>query len=169
MLYSPDGQPVRSIANFGIERDPAMEARINAELQALDSNIHIRIEGRYALCFRWPQGEKRWQEVQQGRMDPNDAFDILGWFTEDMASGRSTPVNPEQFKAKAFELLHKIDNTRFPWKGRVERSMQKNDVRQQQLKEEAVDRMTDAASDAYYHSNRASRVFTGKHNLGGKE
>lgn len=168
MIVDVAGKPfVRATA----QRSEATEERVNAELRSLDSLLHIRWmplvvalpngrrEGRYALCSYWPSVDPRRAEVQSGQRDPEDAFDILGWFCENMQDANSVPQEPFSIMKKALELLYKCDNTRFPWRQRMAQNIEANKRRQKKVKEEAVDEVKDMAADAYWHSNRASRIF----------
>lgn len=170
MLVGLDGRPLVT-ARAAPTRSEATEERVNRELQALDTLLHIRWmpfavgvpggerEGRYALCSYWPQIDPRREWVKKGEYSPEDAFDILGWFCEDLHDAESVPENPEAILRKVLELLHKCDNTRQPWRKRMAECIENNKRRFQKVKEAALDEVTDMAADQYYHSNRASRVF----------
>lgn len=173
MLVGLDGQPL-SAATLAPTRSEAIEARVNAELQSLDSLLFIkwiptayfnqrykRFEGRYALCCKWPQADKRMEWVQQGKHDPAEAFDALGWFCENIHDGSSVPVNPEHMLDKAKELLSKCDNSRTPWRDRLVKAFAKNVDARQKAKKLALDMAHEEAIDAYYHSSRAMRAFGG--------
>ena len=97
--------------------------------------------------------------VQKGEYAPQDAFDIIGWFCDDMQDANSTPKEPASVLRKVLELLYKCDNTRFPWRKRMAEVIEKNKRRQEKIVEEAVDEMKDFAADHYYHTSRATRVF----------
>jgi hypothetical protein len=171
MLVGVDGRPLYARAATATRGSEMMEERINAELRALDSLLHIRWmpfavgipggrrEGRYALCSYWPDVDPRRAQVRAGQYDPNDAFDIIGWFCEDLQDASSVPQDPESIMRKVLDLLHSCDNTRFPWRMRMAQCIEHNKRRQQKVKEEAVQEIKDMAADQYYHSNRASRVF----------
>lgn len=172
MLVGVDGRPL-VVRGGGPTRNEFTESRVNAELQALDSLLHIKWmpnavgvlgkpgerEGRYALCSRWPSIDPRQEWVRKGEYDPDSAFDILGWFCEDLQDAESVPAEPESILHKVLELLHRCDNTKFPWRKRMAEVIEHNKKRQAKMKEEAVDEVKDMAADQYFHSNRASRVF----------
>ena len=100
------------------------EERVNRTLRGFDTLLHIRwfesayrnerlgrYEGRYGLCCWWPRVDKRWSMVQSGEMGELEAFDIMGWFTEDIHDATSIPVDPESMMQKVEELLGKADNS----------------------------------------------------------
>ena len=143
-LFGPDG--------FELEAAPPgpnslTEERVNAELQSLDTLLHIRwvenayaneaeqrFEGRYALCCYWPKIDKRWEEVRSEGCDPAAAFDIMGWFCEDIHDASTVPRDPESIMNKMLELLHNADNERQPWAERMAGTAQHNkDLKRQKV------------------------------------
>jgi len=172
MLVDTDGRPLAASVRGGSpQRNELTEQRVNAELQQLDSLLHIRWmpfavgipggrrEGRYALCSYWPEIDPRRQGVRDGTQDPAEAFDIIGWFCEDLQDASTVPQDPESIMRKVLDLLHSCDNTRFPWRTRMAQVIEHNKKRQEKVKQEAVEEVKDMAADQYWHSNRASRVF----------
>ena len=169
MIVDATGTPYRG-DGIGAPRDEAMEARINAELANLDGLLFVKwfqvpirgsMEGRYGLCCRWPSHDPRLQWVRDGTHDPAEAHDLLGWVCDDLQNAHTTPRDPEQIKAKAFELLGKCDNVKFPWAQRIRSTAEKNERLTAKRTEEVLDMAHDAAVDQYYHSSRAARVFQG--------
>lgn len=159
MLYGPDGSPLQEVAPGP---NPLTEERVNAELQSLDTLLHIRWingayynqekdrdEGRYALCCHWPQVDKRWIEVREGGCDSQAAWDIMGWFCEDMHDASSVPQTPESMMAKAYELLSSADNTRQPWAERMASAMGKNAKRRKDMLTDAGDLAAKAAAEIF--------------------
>jgi hypothetical protein len=151
-----------------------IEKRVNAELaQSFDPLLHIRWiktaywnerekawEGRYALCSSWPQNDKRWELVQQHKMPASDAFDLFGWFCSDIHDASSVPSSPESMWNRIVELIGSMDNTRYPWRKRMLDNIQHNKEQKQKHKQEALEEVADEASTAFYHTSRATRVFT---------
>ncbi len=142
------------------------EERVNEELRSIDSLLSIRWmpivyqkspdvwEGRYALCFRWPESDPRWGTVPEGYDEP---YDILCWFCEDMHNGNSVPMDPESIMGLVRNFLGKCDNSRFPWRDRMKKTVEKNERHRAKIKQEASDEVDWEYS--YWHSNRATRVF----------
>jgi len=167
MIVDSTGQPTLARP----QPNTFTEQRVNAELSRYDPLLHIRwmpagyvaedgsYEGRYALACRWPQADKRWSWVREGKYDPNDAVDVMGWFCSDMHDASSVPHEPEQMLSRVLALLGECDNERFPWRGRMASAIKANEDRRELVKQEAVEEAVDAASTGYYHSERASRVF----------
>ena len=170
MLLDQKGQLV--VTHGAPERDVAMELRVNEQLKSWDPLLYIRwcpeavyrqstgkVEGRYALACTLPQNHPIWEEVRQGKMPAEDAFESLGFFCEDLDNANSTPKEPEQMMTLIRERLGKCDNERETWKERMLASVEHNERRRQQIKEEAVEEAVDLAQTEYYHSSRAMRVF----------
>ena len=152
------------------------EDRINEELQKhydpllfinwISSAYHISgsyetnnlvFEGRYALCHRWPQIDPRWGEMG---FDYPESYDILGWFCADMQDASSVPEDPASIMQLVFELLGKCDNERFPWASRVRKTIENNKRVTAQGQLDALDIVEEAAGDHFYHTSKASRIFT---------
>jgi hypothetical protein len=184
-IIAPDGSDAR-VSVYGSAPTPneSVEARVNVELQThLDALLFIRWvpmavwnapagrgEGRYALMCRWPSADLRWQWVQDGRHDPNEACDMLGWFCEDMSNANSVPVQPDAMLERVRILLGKCDNTRFPWAERMKQCVEHNAAQRAKLKKDALDNEAhEAAHDAYYKSSLAARSFGGLDKTQSKE
>ena len=145
-LFGPDGFELKAPVPGP---NPFTEERVNKELQSLDSLLHIRwvenvyanqttqqMEGRYAMCCHWPKVDKRWEEVRSGGCDPAAAFDIMGWFCEDIHDANTVPQDPESIMHKMMELLHNADNERQPWAERMAGTAQHNkDLKKQKVKD----------------------------------
>jgi hypothetical protein len=108
-----------------------------------------RWEGRYALICRWPRVDKRWSEVQSGKVPEQEAYDILGWLCSDMQDAYSVPDTQEGIQNRVIALLGAIDNTRYPWKGRMLSTIEKNKKRHEAMKAEVGDMTHDVAG--YYY------------------
>lgn len=119
---------------------------------------HNRFEGRYALICFWPQADKRWEWVQQGKHPEADAYDIIGWLCEDMQDAQSVPASDEGVTERVVALLGSMDNTRYPWKQRMQRMVEKNRRVPQQLKQEAMDMAHDAAEHFYRQAKNVPQV-----------
>jgi len=159
MLYGPDGLPLAAVPPGP---NPLTEERINRDLHALDTLLHIRwienayanhdedrFEGRYALCCHWPQVDGRWEEVRAGGCDPAAAYDWMGWFCEDMTDAASVPQDPESMMSKVYELLSKADNERQPWAVRMASAMEKNAKRRKEILRDAGDLAQRAAEELF--------------------
>jgi hypothetical protein len=158
-LVDPSGAPVR-----GGKPQPNQltEDRINAELaESFDPLLFIKwvdcayfnpvtqeYEGRYALCCKWPQADKRWSWVKEGKYPPQDAHDILMWFCEDMHNAASLPKDPEAMRPLVFDALAKMDNTRYPWKDRLDKSARDNQKVVEDRKRKAADLVEEAMKSA---------------------
>jgi hypothetical protein len=149
MLYSPAGTPL-NLPPPG--PSPQTEALVNAELQKLDTLLHIRwlpiaawnaaqqrYEGRYALCCFWPDIDKRRQWVRDGTHDPNEAYDSMGWFCDDIMNANSLPREPMAVMHKVLELLGSADNTRVPWAARMRSTIAHNAERKEQVRKRAAE------------------------------
>lgn len=153
-LFGPDGLPLRDVPPGPSE---GLEQRVNDELQRLDTLLHIRwiekayfnqrhqrFEGRYALCCWWPKVDKRWQWVQQSKMSADEAFDIMGWFCEDIHNAESVPQKPLAMMDKVYELLSSADNTHRPWADRMAEITAANARHRRQM----IDNITELAGKA---------------------
>jgi hypothetical protein len=114
-------------------------------------------EGRYALCGRYPQAHKVWDEVRQGTRSHEDTFEIFGWFTEHLHRPESEAKDPEQYLEVMKKFLGSFDNTRSDYFKRMQQVVEKNEEVVRKRKEEALDIAHDVALDQYYSGNRASR------------
>ena len=160
MLFGPDGAVLQDVPPGP---SPALEERVNRELQALDTLLHIRwvdnifynqskqrFEGRYGLACHWPQIDKRWEYVKSGKWDGACAYDILGWMTQDMQDASSLELmGADAVIAKALELLARCDNTRQPWAERMLGSAKKNAKARKQAVTRAGDIAAMAAAEIY--------------------
>ncbi len=168
LILGPDGGSAYSRP----EANALTEERVNAELQAVDALLFLKWidaiywnprektwEGRYAIACWWPDADPRRQQVRENKLDPNAAFDILGWACEDMQDASSLPRDPASMLRRILDLLASCDNTRQPWKARMRQVIEHNARRRQQIKDEATDMAADEAATQYYHTSRASRVF----------
>lgn len=108
----------------------------------------LRWEGRYALTCRWPRADARWSMVQSGEQPEDQAYDIIGWLCEDMQDPQSLPTSTDGIQDRVLQLLGAMDNTRYPWKGRMLSAIEKNRKRQADVKNEVLDLTHDVAS--YY-------------------
>lgn len=134
-------------------RSAELEAKVNAELQQhCDPSLHIEWvpevvatprgrEGRYALVCDWHPNDKRNADVPLGY---RERWDLLGWFCEDMQNAETVPVAPDAIVAKARELLGRCDNTRDPWRRRIQRAVDHNAELMAQQQRLADDMVADA-------------------------
>lgn len=149
------------------------EQRVNDELQTLDENLFIKwvptaywnekfkkFEGRYALMCWWLSDDKRRDWVRTGSHAPEDAFDLIGWFCEDIHKAASVPQDPASMLTTLKNLLGHMDTTREPAKVRMMQAAAKNVERKQKIKQEMLDMVADEASTQYFHTSKAARVFT---------
>lgn len=153
--------------------NPELEAQLRATLEKLDSLLGVRwvvhafynqqlgrFEGRYALTCRWPQVDKRWQEVRDGRHPEYEACDIIGWLCEDMQDPGSVPTSPDGISDRVMQLLGTMDNERYPWKQRMLRTVEKNKQVYEQQKKEALD-LTHGVAEYYYRFAKGVPQSTG--------
>lgn len=149
------------------------EERVNAELHLIDNNLFIkwvptaywnekfqRFEGRYALMCWWLDLDKRRGDVRSGKHPPEDAYDLIGWFCEDIHRAASVPQDPAAMLPILKNLLGHMDCAKEPAKVRMMQAAAKNVERKKKLKEEMQDIVVDEAATQYYHTSRAARVFT---------
>jgi hypothetical protein len=173
----------QSIAYEGIPPTPSAETEriVRDVLKGMDSLLDIcwipivfhnrskgRWEGRYALTCRWPQIDKRWTEVQSGKVPEQDAYDVLGWLCEDMQDPQSVPSTQEGIQNKVIGLLGAIDNTRYPWKSRMLGTIEKNKRRHETMKAEVSDMTHDAAGYYYRQAKGNPQVPGANFNSEGK-
>lgn len=156
-IYGPDGM---ALGDVPPGPNVLTEERVNNELRQLDSLLHIRwfesaylnqrlgrYEGRYGLCVWWPKVDKRWSMVQSGEMGEQDAFDIMGWFTEDIHDATTVPVDPEAMMHKVHELLAKADNERQPWAERMREASAHNMRQRKKIIQDAAEMTAAVARD----------------------
>jgi hypothetical protein len=121
---------------------------------------------RLALANRWHQNDKQREEIRNGKLSEDDAVDIMFWFCEDMHNTDTVPMQPDAVEQLIRKKLSECDNSRFPWMERIMRSKQNNLDVVEKRKQDALDYTHDVATDKYYHSSRASRVFQSGGNNG---
>lgn len=152
MLYGPSGEAIDATPG---PNELTIE-RLNKDLaEHFDPLLHIRwlpcayvnprthnFEGRYALCCWWPDADPRRQEVREGKYPPQDAFDRIYWFTEDMHDANSVPQDPASMYELVKEAIHKMDNNRYPWKERMQATVDHNKA----LREKREKQIADLAS-----------------------
>lgn len=145
-----------------------LENTLRETLQTLDPLLGVRwiahaaynqqaqrFEGRYALTCRWPTIDKRWKFVQEGQHPEAEACDIIGWLCEDMQEPSSVPTSPDGITDRVIALLGTMDNTRYPWKERMQRTVQKNAAVYKTQKDEVLDLTHDVAS---YYARQAKGI-----------
>lgn len=60
----------------GIPASPELEARV----KRIDPGLGLRfVNESWAVTFRWPESDSRWQMVREGKQDPAGAFDVVAW------------------------------------------------------------------------------------------
>jgi len=159
MILTKSGVP---FAHVPPTPDSETEQRLRATLQQLDELLgvmwvptvfwnerHKRFEGRYALTCRWPQIDKRWSEVFNGKVPESEALDIIGWLCEDMQDPQSIPTSSDGIIDRVLTLLGTMDNTRYPWKARMLGTIAKNAAVKKALKTEVLDLTHNVASHFY--------------------
>ena len=68
---------------------PEPPTDVVARLRRVDPHLSLRYfggfngAGHWGLVWSWPQSDPRWAEVQGQRVDPEKAFDIIGWVPMD--------------------------------------------------------------------------------------
>jgi hypothetical protein len=172
-LVGLNGMPLASASGAPPTPSATLEKQLRDALQPLDSLLDVvwvptvfynrtwaRWEGRYALAVRWPQIDKRWQEVQSGKMAAADAYDIVGWLCEDMQDSQSVPTSLDGIHDRVLRLLGTMDNTRYPWKERFLSTIEKNKQRHENLKRDALDD-THNAAEHYYRLAKGVPQSTG--------
>lgn len=129
LIYNPNYFPPQPI--------PHVEAMVRKELQRIDHLLDILwvpdvypngaqgvVEGRYGLICRWPKSDGRWKLVREEGY--TDAFDLLGWFCEDMDDASTVPNSPETMMQLVYERLGNADNEAAPWYDRMKQVFGKN-------------------------------------------
>jgi hypothetical protein len=141
-----------------VKLDPLLSVRWVAH--AAFNRQHQRFEGRYALTCRWPMADKRWKEVHEGRHPEYEACDIVGWLCEDMSDPESLPTSPDGITDRVLALLGTMDNTRYPWKDRMMRTVRKNAKVHETLKNDVLD-LTHGVAEYYYRQAKGVPQSTG--------
>jgi hypothetical protein len=131
------------------------EQRVNHELRMhCDRSLHIVwvpevvpneryqcYEGRYGLMCDWHPSDKRHHDVPLGY---RERWDLIGWMCEDMQDGNSMPLQPEAIVYRARELLGACDNTRHPWRRRMQANVEHNAQLLEKQQKEAETMVEDA-------------------------
>lgn len=150
---------------------PETETKLRETLEKLDSLLGVRwvshaafingrFEGRYGLTCQWPQNDKRWEEVRSGRHPPFEACDMIGWLCEDMQDPNSVPTSPDGITDRVVALLGTMDNTRYPWKERMQKTVNKNADLFKKQKAEVAD-LTHGVASYYYRQAKGVPQSTG--------
>jgi hypothetical protein len=134
--------------------------RVRQELKGIDSLLDV-IEHpaihRFALIAWWPENEPKRALVKSGEVDPNSAYDILGWFSQDPWDAETEPLDVVLDK-RVTDILNKCDNRREDWKQRLTRIAQKNiDVRRRN-RESLSQQAEDVAKDLWYMAGHNEEV-----------
>jgi hypothetical protein len=134
--------------------------RVRLELKQIDGLLDV-IEHpafrRFALVARWPEAEPKWQLVQKGEMSADEAYDILGWFSEDMHDADTAPTDVA-LDNRVLDILRKCDNSQKPWRDRLRSISERNIAVRQKRKQEMVDQAEGIAKDLYYMSGHREAV-----------
>lgn len=111
--------------------DPIVPSEVTRELAQLSPRIKVEwVNGAwgtssFVVKLQWPEGDKRWERVQTGELDPAQAFDIEQRFPREISTGemvawlrnrwgeRNRPRNPkaeaERLIAEAQKLMQEAD------------------------------------------------------------
>ena len=68
---------------------PEPSSEIQRRLRAVHPRLFLRyvdvFDSHWALCMRWEENDRRFVELQQQTLDPDRAFDIIGYLPMDCA------------------------------------------------------------------------------------
>lgn len=134
--------------------------RVRQELRSIDALLDI-VEHpalhRFALVAWWPEAEPKKALIQSGEVDPEAAYDILGWFSVDPWDADTEPVEVAVDRRVA-EILTKCDNSRANWRDRLAKIAQKNiDVRKKRREAMSL-QAEDVARDLWYMAGHNEEV-----------
>lgn len=66
---------------------PEPSPEVTRRLLAIDRGLFLRfiphLATQWAVCWSWPQSDRRWEGVREGKVDPEKAFDIVGYLPMD--------------------------------------------------------------------------------------
>lgn len=66
---------------------PEPSPEVTRRLLAIDRGLFLRhlphLATQWAVCWSWPQNDRRWASVRDGSVDPAKAFDIVGYLPMD--------------------------------------------------------------------------------------
>src|SRR5258708_40365601 len=104
-----------TLVRGGPEPHEGAALAVRARLRGIDSLLDVRscpcavwdakakdYEGRYALIVRWPSSDSRWEMVRSGEI--GEAFDILGWFAEDLHDPDSPAVIADALEGRLLDF-----------------------------------------------------------------
>lgn len=151
-LYLPNYRPPQPIRGE--------EERVRQELQKIDRLLDIMWfdgiyynegqgcwEGRYGLVVHWPPTDGRWKDVRE--QGYTEAYDLLGWFAEDIHDAGSIPQSPYMMMRKVYDLLANADNESAPWYSRMKQVFAKNLEHQESLMSEIEAEVEEEAERTY--------------------
>jgi hypothetical protein len=62
-------------------------------LMAIDPALFLRYidaaPSHWAVCWAWPRNDRRWAHVQDGSLDPQSAYDIIGYLPMDCSASEA--------------------------------------------------------------------------------
>ena len=66
---------------------PEPSPEVQRRLRAVHPNLFLRfidhLGTHWAICWQWPENDRRWETVQSGEVDPARAHDIVGYLPMD--------------------------------------------------------------------------------------
>lgn len=66
---------------------PEPSPEVTRRLLAIDRGLFLRflphLGTQWAVCWSWPENDRRWAGVRDGSVDPSKAFDIVGYLPMD--------------------------------------------------------------------------------------
>lgn len=91
---------------------PEPSSEIQRRLRAVHPRLFLRyvdvFDAHWALCMRWDEGDRRFVELQQQTLDPDRAFDIVGYLPMDCATDAAPAYIERSLRQYPVEEVRRI-------------------------------------------------------------
>lgn len=156
MIYTADGN---------VYMDPDREEKARAILKEIDPLLDLvwmDVVKRYALTCRWADSDKRWEAYRSQEI--GECFDIIGWFVEPddqgrIGNGERLPLDPLSMMDVVARYLGQMDNSRQPWRDRMQKSVEHNAKVTRERRQAIIDETVETTE--YYRKKFHSEPIVG--------
>lgn len=91
---------------------PEPSSEIQRRLRAVHPRLFLRyvevFDSHWALCMRWDENDRRFAELQQQTLDPDRAFDIVGYLPMDCSPDQAPAYIERSLRQYPVEEVRRV-------------------------------------------------------------